>query len=78
MLAVFEAFDAVYRRKIERYVRLATGGVSLPNVGELSPELQVVLAEEASQLASQFLSMCIRAIDYCPPVDLEFGEFLGR
>ena len=32
--------------------------------------------EEASQLASQFLSICIRAIDYCPPVDLEFGEFL--
>ena len=27
-------------------------------------------------MASQFLSMCVRAIDYCPPIDLEFGEFL--
>ena len=45
-------------------------------MGELPADLQAVLAEEASQLASQFLSICIRAIDYCPPVDLEFGEFL--
>jgi hypothetical protein len=42
----------------------------------MSAELIEVLAEEASQLASQFLSMCIRAIDYCPPVDLKLGEFL--
>ena len=34
------------------------------------------MAEEASVLARQFLAICIRAIDYCPPVDIEFGEFL--
>jgi hypothetical protein len=34
------------------------------------------LAEEASKVADQFLSICIRAIDYCPPVDIELGEFL--
>jgi hypothetical protein len=44
--------------------------------GELPPDLQSVLAEEATQLANQFLAICIRAIDYCPPIDLEFGEFL--
>ena len=32
------------------------------------------LAKKASQLASQFLSICIRAIDYCPPVDLRLGD----
>ena len=76
VLAVFDAFNTVYRRKIERYVRLATGGTGHLALGELPADLQAVLAEEASQLASQFLSICIRAIDYCPPVDLEFGEFL--
>ena len=76
MLAVFDTFNTVYRRKIQRYVRLATGGTGHLGLGELPADLQVILAEEASQLASQFLSICIRAIDYCPPVDLEFGEFL--
>ena len=73
--AVFDAYLAIYQRKTERYVRLATGGSPrLP--AEPSTDLQAVLAEEASQLASQFLAMCIRAIDYCPPVDLELGEYL--
>ena len=73
--AVFDAYLTIYRRKTERYVRLATGGSpQLP--AEPSTDLQAVLAEEASQLASQFLAMCIRAIDYCPPVDLELGEYL--
>jgi hypothetical protein len=76
VLAVFDTFNTVYRRKIKRYVRLATGGTGHLGLGELPADLQAVLAEEASQLASQFLSICIRAIDYCPPVDLEFGEFL--
>jgi hypothetical protein len=28
------------------------------------------------KLAEQFLNICIRAIDHCPPVDLRFGEYL--
>jgi hypothetical protein len=76
LLAVFDAFNTVYRRKTARYLRLATAGTGELPVGELPADLQVVLANEASQLASQFLSMCVRAIDYCPPIDLEFGEFL--
>lgn len=76
VLAVFDTFNTVYRRKIQRYVRLAIGGAGHLGLGELPADLQVILAEEASRLASQFLSICIRAIDYCPPVDLEFGEFL--
>jgi hypothetical protein len=35
-----------------------------------------VLAREASRVAQQFLDICIRAVDYCPPVDLRLGEFL--
>ncbi|HEX6370825.1 MAG TPA: hypothetical protein VF006_18045 [Longimicrobium sp.] len=74
--AVFDAFITVYTRKTERYVRLATGGTGVLPEGEIPADLQSVLAEEASQLASQFLNVAIRAIDYCPPVDLQLGEFL--
>jgi hypothetical protein len=74
--AVFEAFATVYTRKTKRYLRLATGGTGVLPEGNLPGDLQVLLAEEASKLASHFLNILIRAIDYCPPVDLSFGEFL--
>jgi hypothetical protein len=70
--AVFEAFTTVFRRKTRRYFDLA-GDLS----GRCMPAaLTDILAEQACRLASQFLAMCIRAIDYCPPVDLRFGEYL--
>lgn len=28
-----------------------------------------------TQIASQFLAVCIRAIDYCPPIDITFGKY---
>ncbi|SFM50338.1 hypothetical protein [Nitrosomonas communis] len=74
--AIFEAFLTVYKRKTERYIRLATQGSGILPKGELPVDLQNILADEASKLASQFLSVLIRAIDYCPPVDLRFGEYL--
>ncbi|MBC8635697.1 peptidase M4 [Caballeronia sp. EK] len=74
--AVFEAFETVYRRKIAPYLRLATHGTGILPPGNVPAELAQMLAEQASRLASQFLNVLIRAIDYCPPVDLSFGEFL--
>jgi len=32
-------------------------------------------AEEGAQLAEHLLNVCIRAIDYCPPTDILFGDF---
>jgi hypothetical protein len=32
-------------------------------------------AEEGAELADHLLTACIRAIDYCPPTDIEFGDF---
>ncbi len=32
-------------------------------------------AEEGAELADHLLSACIRAVDYCPPTDIEFGDF---
>lgn len=74
--AVFEAFATVYTRRTERYLRLATGGSGVLPPGELAADLQRLLAEEAARLAGQFATLCIRAVDYCPPVDLRLGEFL--
>lgn len=74
--AVFEAFAEVYRRKTARFVRMATQGSGILPEGELNPDLLDILVHICSRLAGQFLAMLIRAIDYCPPVDLRFGEYL--
>lgn len=70
--AIFSAYVKVFRRKTEQYVRLA--GPQAP--GFRSQDLVQVLAQKAADLAKNFLEICIRAIDYCPPVDLELGEYL--
>jgi hypothetical protein len=74
--ALFEAFTTLFERKTARYIRLATNGTGRLPPGDIPADLQSVLAEEASRLASQFLSICIRAIDYCPPIDPTLGEYL--
>jgi hypothetical protein len=74
--AVFDAFTTVFQRKVQTLLRLATNGSGILSPGELSADLVDVLAKSASHLASQFLSILIRAIDYCPPVDIRFGDFL--
>lgn len=74
--AVFDAFNSIYQRRTAHLVRLASGGTGVLPAGEIPELLAAQLAERASRVASHFLSICIRAIDYCPPVDLTFGEFL--
>jgi hypothetical protein len=74
--AVFEAFTTIFLKKTDRYLRIATGGSGVLPPGRLPHDLALVLAASASRLASQILTICIRALDYCPPVDLELGEFL--
>jgi hypothetical protein len=34
------------------------------------------MAKEASKTAGHVLIMCIRALDYCPPVDINYGYYL--
>jgi hypothetical protein len=74
--AVFDAFLQLYKDRTTDLVRLATGGTGvLPN-GAIPADLTDRLAQEASKVAGHVLNMCIRALDYCPPVDLTFGEYL--
>ena len=43
---------------------------------DLHPDLASRLADAAVRTAEHFLNICIRALDYCPPVDIRFGDFL--
>jgi subtilisin family serine protease len=74
--AVFDAFLQIYKRRTEDLLRLATGGTGVLPDGAISPDLVNRLAREASKVASQILNICIRALDYCPPIDIVFGEYL--
>jgi len=73
--AVFEAFLTMYKTRTADLWRIATNGTGIWQ-GELQPDLVARLAEEASQAAAGVLMMCIRALDYCPPLDITFGDFL--
>jgi hypothetical protein len=74
--AVFDAFLAIFKSRIADLLRIATGGSGVLPAGELHPDLVNRLAQQAVKSAQHVLTMCIRALDYCPPVDLTFGEYL--
>jgi hypothetical protein len=74
--AVFDGFFATYQRRIRDLIRIATGGSGVLPAGELHPDLVNRIAGEAARTAQGILTMCIRAFDYLPPVDLTFGDYL--
>jgi hypothetical protein len=74
--AVFDAFIAVYNWRIASLLRVATGGSGILPAGELHPDLVDLLAKEAAKTAGHILQICIRALDYCVPVDINFGDYL--
>ena len=74
--AVFEAFFTLYERKTADLFALATGGTGCLPEGDIPGTLRDALADVAEKLAAQFLNICIRAVDYCPPVDVSFGDYL--
>jgi hypothetical protein len=74
--AVFEAFTTIVKRKCERYFRIAGIDPNLVGQAALGDALVRAIAQEAGDVARQFLDICIRAIDYCPPADMELGEYL--
>jgi hypothetical protein len=74
--AVFSAFLMIYQRRVDDLLRIATGGSGLLHPGAIHPDLVGRLAQEASKSASHVLEICIRALDYCPPVDITFSDYL--
>ena len=74
--AVFDAFVSIFQSRVADLLRIATGGSGILPSGAISPDLGRRLSAEASKAAQHVLTICIRALDYCPPVDLTFGEYL--
>ncbi len=74
--AIFDAYIKIYEKRVAEYMRLATNGTGVLPPGAIPADLVNVLAGEAAKIAGQILNICIRALDYCPPVDLSFGEYL--
>lgn len=74
--AVFDAFLAIYKTRTADLLRLYTGGTGILPLGAIHPDLVHRLADEATISARHILNMCIRALDYIPPVDITFGEYL--
>jgi hypothetical protein len=74
--AVFRAFVTIYRKRTEDLLRIATQGTGRLPDGDIHPDLTRRLSREAASSADRVLQMCIRAIDYCPPVDITFGDLL--
>jgi hypothetical protein len=74
--AVFGAFTKVYQARTRDLFRIATEGTGVLREGDIHPDLVNRLAEEAQRCSERALQMCIRAIDYCPPVGITFGAYL--
>lgn len=74
--AMFRAFLSIYRSRVADLLRLATAGTGELAPGAIHPDLVNRLAIEAAKTARHFLTISIRALDYCPPVDVTFGDYL--
>jgi hypothetical protein len=73
--AVFEAFLTIYKWRTQDLLRIAFAGKE-DQEGDLHPALVKRLTKEASKTSGHIMQMCIRALDYCPPVDVNFGDYL--
>ncbi|MDV3277386.1 MAG: hypothetical protein LYZ69_02825 [Nitrososphaerales archaeon] len=74
--AIFDAYFSAYVRRISDLMRISQAAGMQLSSGNLHPDLANRLAETAAKTAGHFLNICIRALDYCPPVDITFGDFL--
>ncbi|UVK35815.1 hypothetical protein LHFGNBLO_006029 (plasmid) [Mesorhizobium sp. AR10] len=74
--AVFDAFLKMYKSRIVDLLRIASQGTGQLPAGELNIDLVNRLADEAAKTSEHVLQMCIRALDYCPPVNVTFGDYL--
>ena len=74
--ALFDAFLTIYKSRVADLLRIATGGSGVLPAGSISEDLTNRLAREAAKSAQHLLTISIRALDYCPPVDITFGDYL--
>jgi hypothetical protein len=72
----FDALIKVYNYKTQDLIRIATHGSGMLPQGVLQLDLAARLAREVCEIALHLMRIAIRALDYCPPVDITFGEYL--
>lgn len=74
--AIYDAFVAIVTNRTADLLRLATGGSGIIPDGALHPDLVNRLTGETCKTARHFMRICVRALDYCPCVDITFGDYL--
>ena len=76
--AVFDAFFSVYMERANDLFRIyrASGIRSDERNPDLPGPLAELLAQYANETSVLFFQLCARAVDYCPPINLTFGDFL--
>lgn len=73
---IFDAFQRIYQHKTQDLIRIATNGSGILPQGSINYDLVKRLASEACDIGEHLLHICIRALDYCPPFDITFGNYL--
>ena len=74
--AVFGAFLLVYGKRTADLFRIATRARAGCRMERSTRTSSVGSPTRPRSARSDVLNMCIRALDYCPPVDLTFGDYL--
>jgi hypothetical protein len=74
--AVFDAYFTVYLRMTSDLFRLFRAAGGNTDSREISGPMANQLAKAASKAANILFKICVRAIDYCPPIDINFGDYL--
>jgi hypothetical protein len=74
--AVFDAFFSIFMKRTADLWRIFRAGGGSDNPTDIPKPLSDRLCDEAVRLSEQFFQICVRALDYCPPVDITFGTYL--
>ncbi|HKP35296.1 MAG TPA: hypothetical protein VJT71_00455 [Pyrinomonadaceae bacterium] len=74
--AIFDAYFTVYLRQTADLFRLFLASGGNLESREITGPMANQLAQAASKTANILFKICVRAIDYCPAVDITFGDYL--
>lgn len=74
--AIFDAYISIVEGRTRGILRSYTDEPDGAERGALPQEIVEALEDEAAGAAHRLLGICLRALDYCPPVDVNAGDFL--